>query len=138
MNCPFKCTFLSTYTAEEMEYLFHSQVFDVLDLFLLNTLYVILGTGALALLGFLNLCICRKQGQQTRDNIITINNRQLRPFYVHPQFKDTLCQLSKYHLSLKLVCTSVIRLYVCNSFVRLSVIKKNKCQVFIFSLFPPK
>ena len=74
------------YTDEELIYLYASQIFDIMDLFHLNTLYIILGTGAIALIGIINTYLCRKQGQRTCEpgNVITINNRHLRPLLRSP------------------------------------------------------
>ena len=76
------------FTDEELLYLYNSQIFDIMDLFHLNTLYIILGTGAIILIGIVNTYLCRKQGQNSRDpgNIININTRYLRPLTRSPPF----------------------------------------------------
>ena len=76
------------YTDEELIYLYKSQVFDIMDLFQLNTLYVVLGVSAVALIGIVNALFCHKTRLYLREasNTINVNTRYLRPITRSPPF----------------------------------------------------
>lgn len=76
------------YTDEELMYLYNSQVFDIMDLVHLNTLYVVLGVSAVALIGIVNALFCHKTRHYSREasNTINVNTRYLRPITRSPPF----------------------------------------------------
>ena len=69
-------------------YLYNSQVFDIMDLVTLNTLYVVLGVSAVALIGIVNALFCHKTRHYSREasNTINVNTRYLRPITRSPPF----------------------------------------------------